>query len=513
MKTLKLLLILCCLSFPACLSSVKTSESNAEPPKTETTVDVPNSAVDLAKPLVLSTDAKDVELGKKLEEIIEKSEFRHANWGFFVASLKDGRVLCAKNGQQLFNPASTLKLITTSVALDKLGADFRWRTSIYTTVEPKNGEVNGDLILYGHGAPDFDSAKLSELAEKLQLKGIKRIKGDLIGDDSYFRADALGDGWTWGEAQWYYGAEPSALTFNENQIEVRVDSNGVPSLAPTTNYANLKSDLKQTEAGKLQTIGVNRGLENNEIYVWGDAPHGQDFAVKIAVHEPENWAIGDFKKELEKRGITVEGNVKALNWKTSKFVPEKSVELVSVESATLGEIIRKTLKDSVNLNAELILRTLGKQFGKDAPDENPKINALRGDDAAGAAVVKKWLKEKGIATDEISIHDGSGLSRLDFIAPETLGKLLIFASQMKNAEIFKNSLPIAGTDGTLRGRLANASGKVFAKTGTISYISALAGYAKSSNGETLAFSIFCNGETLKSDSNKTIDDLVNLLVK
>ena len=155
-------------------------------------------------------------------------------------------------------------------------------------------------------------------------------------------------------------------------------------------------------------------------------------------------------------------------------------------------------KDSVNLYAELILRTLGKKFGVSAPDENPKAQKTRGDDAAGISVIKKWLAENNIANEGIEIHDGSGLSRLDFITPETLGRTLIAAAQTKTAEKFKNSLPIAATDGTLRGRLGNVRGRLLAKTGSIAYINSLAGYAKNER-ETLAFVILCNNQTSKAD--------------
>jgi serine-type D-Ala-D-Ala carboxypeptidase/endopeptidase (penicillin-binding protein 4) len=186
--------------------------------------------------------------------------------------------------------------------------------------------------------------------------------------------------------------------------------------------------------------------------------------------------------------------------------------LASLDSQTLGEIIRKMNKDSVNLYAELILRTIGRKFGDTAPDENPRAQKTRGDDAAGTAVIKKWLTESGASFQETeSLKDGSGLSRLNFITPETLGRALIAANQLKSAEIFRNSLPIAGADGTLRGRLGNVSGKILAKTGSITYVNSLAGYAKNER-ETLAFVILCNNETRKADSSILIDSIATILI-
>ena len=391
------------------------------------------------------------------------------------------------------------------MALDKLGADFRWKTSVISSNQiESDGTLNGDLILYGQGSPDYNTEGLKNLLNQLEAKGLKRVKGNIVGDESYFKGDSLGDGWAWGEIQWYYGAEASALTFNENQAEITVQ-NGKP--VSSTTYVTTHGEIKPSQ--DIESIGLKREINENDVYAWGN---GANLQAKVSVSKPANWAAKTLKEKLEKAGISVDGEIKFADWKTdNKFEIANANELALVESATLGEIVRKMNKDSVNLYAELILRTLGKKFGDTAPDENPKVQKLRGDDSAGASVIKKWLKENNIATDEIQIHDGSGLSRLDFITPETLGRALVFASQSKFAENFKNSLPIAGTDGTMRGRLKNLSGKVLAKTGSITYVNSLAGYAKNDT-ETVAFVIITNNETRKNDSSNVIDSIVANLV-
>ena len=146
-------------------------------------------------------------------------------------------------------------------------------------------------------------------------------------------------------------------------------------------------------------------------------------------------------------------------------------------------------------------------------NDNPKIQKLRGDDSAGASVIAKWLKDNNISSDEVSIHDSSGLSRLDFVTPETFGKAIVFANQAKFSDVFKNSLPISGTDGTLKGRLSNLRGKVFAKTGTITYVNSLAGFVNASNGETYAFTIIVNNETRKNDCTPIMDSIVANLAR
>lgn len=484
----------------SCFSS---NQSNQNINTTETPVEIPTPSINLAKPLEISKLPADISRCEKINQIIDTSEFANARWGIIAISLKDGRVACAREAQKLFNPASTQKLLTSIVALDKLGADFRWKTSVYATKQIEGETLNSDLILYGTGAPDFDENSLDKLVNDLKIKGLKHIKGNLIGDESYFKGDKVGDGWAWGELQWYYGAEASALTFNENQAEISL-KNGKP--VSSTDYVKTNGEVKPTQ--DIEAIGLKREINENEVYVWGN---GANLQAKISVNKPATWAAKTLKEKLEKNGITIDGEVKFADWKTDNFDVANAVELASIESVALGEIVRKMNKDSVNLYAELILRTLGKKFGDSAPDENPKVNKLRGDDLAGASVIKKWLTENNIATDEIQIHDGSGLSRLNFVTPEAMGRAIVFAAQSKFADVFKNSLPIAGVDGTLRGRLKNLSGKVLAKTGSITYVNSLTGFAKTAN-ETFVFVIITNNETRKNDSSNVVDSIVTGLV-
>ena len=472
--------------------------------------EVPASPVDLLKPLEVSAKAEDLALAKKIDELIEKSEFSNARWGVFAVSLSDGRVLVARDAQKLFNPASVQKIITSTVALDKIGADFRWKTSVYAANKIEDGTLNGDLILYGQGAPDLSTDGVENLVGQLQAKGLKRIKGNIVGDDSYFKGDEIGEGWSWNDLQWYYGAQASALTINFNQVTVTME-NGKPKVEPATDYVQISGDVKPLEAGEPDAVGLKRDLAQNNIYVYGS---GKNLDARVAVENPALWSAKILKEALEKKGITIEGAARSASWQTAdKQSVENTGELASVESQTLGEIVRQMNKNSVNLYAELILRTLGVKFGDEAPDGSARANKTRGDDAAGIAVIKKWLTEKGVTFQETeSLKDGSGLSRLNFVTPETIGRALIAASRIKESEIFKNSLPIAGTDGTLGGRLGSARGKILAKTGSIMYVNSLAGYAKNER-ETVAFVIVCNNETRKADSSVLIDQIARSFIE
>ncbi|MBS1798136.1 MAG: D-alanyl-D-alanine carboxypeptidase/D-alanyl-D-alanine-endopeptidase [Acidobacteria bacterium] len=498
--------LLSALGLGACFNRGPAGDANANAP---VAVEVPASSVDLTKPLVLSQKPEDVALAKKLDELIDRSEFSNARWGVFVVSLKDGRVLAARDAQKLFNPASVQKTITSVVALDRLGPDFRWQTRVFAKEKIENGTLAGDLVLYGGGAPDLTDANLDALVDQLKTKGLQRVRGNVVGDESFFTGDAIGDGWAWNEIQWYYGAAASALSINKNLVTVTLE-NGRPKIDPPTDYVQASGTVAAEPAGAPEAIGLKRGLGDNKIYVWGE---GRNLDVRVAVENPALWSAKIFREALAKKGIAVEGDARFADWKSDdRLDPETASELARVESAPLGEIVRRMNKDSVNLYAELILRTLGRKFGAEAPDENPKVQKTRGDDAAGAAVIRKWLGENGASLQETeTLHDGSGLSRLNFVTPETLGRTLIAGSRIRAAEIFKDSLPVAGADGTLRGRLGGAGGRIVAKTGSIAYVNALAGYAKRPD-ETLAFVIVVNNETRKADSTPLVDALAAALL-
>ena len=490
------------------------------------------SPANAAQPFVVSNSSSAIELGRNINRLIEESEFADARWGVFIVSLRDGRVLYARNADQAMAPASNLKLYTTAVALDLLGADYRWRTSVYAESEPdKNGTIAGDLALYGRGAPDFSSsmekdeprASLDQLADQLYSRGVRRVRGDVVGDESYFRGDPLGDGWLWNDVQWYFGAEVSALSINDNALNVSVtpatkaDETAAIKLKPETAYVHVENDTTTALRGQPATIGITRGLSDNNLRVWGDFPvGGRELRARLSVHQPALWAATLFLDALKRRGITVEGKPRMVdareNEKEARVDPERAVELAAVTSKTLGQIARLTNKESINLYAELILRTLGKERGMSAPVSDQKKMRTRGDDEAGSAVIRQWLEGHGVATDALALHDGSGLSRLNLVTPEATARLLVAMTKTPSAEVFRDSLPVAGRDGTLKFRLRSAaSGRIAAKTGTLTYINSLSGYATTGDDELLAFSIICNDETEAESSTRTVDAIAAAL--
>lgn len=468
------------------------------------------------------------DLGRRINNAIDESELASARWGVYVISMADGSIVFERDGDKLFTPASNMKIFTTGVALDLLGANYRWRTSVYANAQPDpNGIIPGDLILYGRGAPDLvvrskdeNRSSLTKLADDLYARGVRSVTGNVIGDESYFRGSPLGDGWQWTDLQWYFGAEASALSVNANEVAVNfvpAGQNGEASVVRTSDTENIvtvQNRMAMGDRSARSTIGVHRGLSDNNVEVWGEfAPGTKGFGARLSVHDPALWATKLFLTALKTRGIKVEGKTLTRNSRVpvgDRFNPADSIELAFVESQPLSEIAKATNKESINLYAELILRTLGRERGEMAAIA-PPVGRERGDDEAGLAVIRVWLARAGIASNRIALHDGSGLSRLDLVTPESSARLLVSLSKTASGQVFKDSLPLAGRDGTLAGRLKTLTDRVSAKTGYLTYDNALSGYLTTSNDEILAFSIMCNDQTGRGNSNRLIDQIVALL--
>jgi D-alanyl-D-alanine carboxypeptidase/D-alanyl-D-alanine-endopeptidase (penicillin-binding protein 4) len=513
---------------PGCSTAPALSPEN--PPVAVSTPDARNTPPRATDNTRVETSEAARDLQREIDTLIDSSPMAKARWGVYIMS-DDGRVLYSRNGSQTFTPASNMKVYTTAIALDLLGPDYRWRTSVYAGSTPdQSGTIKGDITLYGRGAPDLtspemggNSSSLSQLADALYSRGIRHITGNVIADESYFKGEELGDGWQWNDLQWYYGAQPSALTIDDNEVRVTVGpagEKGVPAnikLDRHADYFHVTNDSITADRSEPATVGIERGLSNNQLRVWGSYPlGGREITARIAIYQPARLAGILFLRTLRAKGILVDGDVRLRDYRSNdaNTPTDRRVALASIESRPLGEIVKETNKESVNLSAEIIFRTLGHERGATVPDPNPKKMAMRSDSDAGAAVERKWLSDHSIDGDSVLLRDGSGLSRLNVVTPEATTRLLKSMSATPEAAIFHDSLPEAGRDGTLRRRLSGETeGLVFAKTGTLTAINSLSGYAHTSDGRTLIFSIFCNEETASSAATPVIDSIIRTLLK
>jgi serine-type D-Ala-D-Ala carboxypeptidase/endopeptidase (penicillin-binding protein 4) len=465
------------------------------------------------------------ELRAGIEEVLRRPELAPALVAVKVVSLDTGRTLFEENAGKLLVPASNMKLYTVAAALDRLSPEFRFKTSVYAAARPDaSGTVRGDLLIYGRGDPTFAASlnggdywkAIDELAERIKATGLKRVEGDLVGDESYFTGAPQGFGWEWSDLTWHDGAEVSALSVNDNALDLIVKPGATVgaqcsiTTGPPTPLVTITNRTTTSARGSKRELVVYRGLGENVIEVGGSLPlDDQGWTASVAVSRPGLLFVYMLRASLAARGVEVRGrsrtvDARALTQGASK--PTASlVEIASRESEPLSTIAGYALKPSQNLYAELILRALGRATATDA-----KLSS----EEAGIETIKSFLRSAGVETNEALFTDGSGLSRRDLVTASATIQLLTFMSRHRYASAFREALPVAGVDGTLRNRMKGtpAAGNVRAKTGTLTGVASLSGYATTAAGERLVFSLMLNNYPESSIMSRNhIDNIAVLL--
>jgi D-alanyl-D-alanine carboxypeptidase/D-alanyl-D-alanine-endopeptidase (penicillin-binding protein 4) len=451
----------------------------------------------------------------ELDQIFNEPAFSNAYWGVVIQSLKNGEYLYCRNAHKNFIPASNMKLFTTAAALVKLGPEYRYCTKFYTNGSiDENGVLQGDLIISGSGDPTITgryyngeiTKPLDFWADSLKARNITSIAGNIIGDDNYFEEEIMGEGWAWDYQSDWYAAQISALSFNDNCINIYIvagDTVGYPAkyqLVPETDYAQIVNKVSTVRNGLEKEIMFKRKRGTNLVEIEGaiaiDSPPRRDW---FSVENPTLFIITVFKQALENKGIQVSGIPQDIDDLEQYTYQNNHANLIfRYFSPPLWEIVEITNKVSQNLYTELLLRTIGAYF-RDV-----------GDAQHGIEVVKEFLQDIGIDTDQFLMYDGSGLSRLNMITPTHVVKLLRFMRKHAYGDYFYKSLPIAGVDGTLKNRMQQTAAQenVRAKTGYVGHVRALSGYVTTVDNEELAFSIIANNYSVPTSMANLIQDLV-----
>ena len=530
---------------PALLLSALLSATSApyRPARAQNPTPTPTPAA-TPTPQVLTPAPRTVEeLRARIQEVLDQPQLAPSVLAGKVASLETGRVLFEANAGKLLMPASNMKLYTVAAALDRLGPDFRFVTSVYASERPdKSGKLRGDLIVYGRGDPTYATRfqggdyykAFDELAARIVAAGVKRVEGDLVGDESYFTGPPLGIGWEWDDLQGYDAAEVTALTVVDNALDLSVKpaarvgdaalitpgpANPIvrvvtpkanEEVADAPNFITIVNRAVTAPRGAKRELNVERPLGQNVVYVTGSiAQDDGEYRDNVAVRRPALLFTAMLRAALEKQGVAIKGRTRIVDARARASAPldlTKLIELAKRESPPFSEIAAQTLKPSQNLYAELILRTLGRQF----PGADPKQTSA----AAGSAVVRAFLGEAGVDTTRLAFYDGSGLSRHNLITADATLQLLTYMSRHRHAQVWLSAQPVAGVDGTLRTRMRNtaAAGNVRAKTGTLDNVAALSGYVTSAAGERLVFSLIVNHYPFESAARRSYLDAVAVLL-
>jgi len=435
-----------------------------------------------------------------LDSILGQPQLKPASCGIYITRLDNNRVIFQTNAEKLLIPASNMKIITTAAALFYLGSDFQYRTRLAIRGSVRDNKLHGDIILIGGGDPQFSLNDIGRFVERVKGLRINEITGNIIVIDDYFTRERLPVGWAWHYLDAKYAPEISALSLNENVVNVRMEATKPGALVnvtlePDTRYVRLFNRML-TRVGDDSMI-IYRAPETNVIYVDGALARDRVRNIKVAVKNPALYAGTYFRERLVAEKIKVAGGI--VEGRDKLFAALDSVGFMvmvdSVVSPPLVDIIRETNTESVNLYAEIILKTLGVQkYGE-------------GSFQAGLKVLKDFLNACGVDTGQVSLSDGSGLSKYNIISARDLATVLRFVYHQGIFRTFYESLALPGK-GTLERRFNGFADSLRAKTGALDGVSCLSGYL-TVNNIPCCFSLMINNFTC---SNNKINDIQDGIV-
>jgi D-alanyl-D-alanine carboxypeptidase/D-alanyl-D-alanine-endopeptidase (penicillin-binding protein 4) len=428
---------------------------------------------------------------------------RSGKFGAMVVSLTRGDTLFAQNAGEMMQPASTMKLFSTAVALDRYGPEHSFSTDAMRDgpLGP-DGTVAGSVYLRSDGDPSMSARfykdpnlPMTTLAQSVAAAGVKHIKGDLVFDATAFDDRKIPEGWKTTYLGAAYAARVSALSLNENIVWVVVQPAGKVAsvtLEPVTTTIPVRSKVRLV-GGRGGRISARRAADGGIDVSGSIGSLSGPLRYSLVVDDPALFTAGAFRAALQNVGITFDGTVKP--GKT----PASAEKIAGLPSPPLSRIVSEMNRESINIVAELLFRNAARAG---APDG-------MGTAETGLANLRDFLQKKvGANPQEIRAFDGSGLSTLDFMTPRVMIELLSYAHKGPWSSAFHGSLPVAGESELLRRRMRStpAQGNLHAKTGTTNTVVGLGGFVTARNGEILAFSFLYNGND-RWNAKATIDGM------
>ncbi|HNY39556.1 MAG TPA: D-alanyl-D-alanine carboxypeptidase/D-alanyl-D-alanine-endopeptidase [Bryobacteraceae bacterium] len=467
---------------------------------------------------VIAAPAQTLTLTEAIDQAIAGAPGLRGPIGVHVVDLATGATLYERNGRMPMTPASNMKLLTTALALDRLGADYRFKTRVLAPALPSPAGGVASLRIAGTGDPSLSGraypfenkpgevdplAAFEDLADQVVKMGVRRV-GTVIGDDSLYPYDSSPEGWTADDLTWEYGAPVSALTVHDNALLLTVTPAKTSPMAdvmfrPATEYYTVSNGLR-LGPGLPRRIEVTRQAGSRVIRISGTTPpSGGAATVSIAIDDPALYAAETFKRLLEERGVVVRLARAGHRLPGEPYVKPEGAILARRTSPPLIQLLEVINKLSQNLHAELILL------------ETARMKRGEGSRELALEEMAGFLSSFGMESGDADLFDGSGLSRRALVTPETLTRLL---ARMHNThgEAFRTLLPAGGEEGTLAARFRGSrdAAEVRAKTGTISHVTALSGYAGDDPARRVAFSIISNHQTSASAEVRALVDTIAL---
>lgn len=486
--------------------------------------------------LAFALSASAQQLPARIHAAIDGSPVaRGAFWGIRIVDLDTGAVLFDLNPDRFFVPASNAKLFTTALALARLGPGYRYETLVLAETRPDASGTARGVRLVGGGDPNLSPRAIpyrtgaaegnplqaiEELADQVVARGVRRVEGGITGDDTAYLWEPYPEGWAAEDTIWEYGAAVSALAVNDNAFTLRLRPGERPgqlarlTLSPPLEYYEIDNRVRTVARGGERRIRIDREPGFRQLRLWGTLPAGdKGYGTLLAIDEPARYAALALKDALERRGVAVSGGVQVRHMFSNQVpdpalgpapVPQPGTELARRVSAPLVEDLRITAKVSQNLHAEMNLRAVA------------RIRRGIGSRQAGIEEMRLFLDEAGIGRTSYNLVDGSGLARLNLVTPAAMSRLLTYMWKLPVREHWLSLLPVGGEDGTLAHRFqqGSAAGRIRAKTGTLTGVSALSGYAEPRRGGHLAFAILVNNYNgAAGEIRSVMDRICSLMVE
>jgi D-alanyl-D-alanine carboxypeptidase/D-alanyl-D-alanine-endopeptidase (penicillin-binding protein 4) len=456
---------------------------------------------------------------KSSETFLADSSLTHASVSLCVADAKTGEIILDYNSGISLTPASVMKIITSAAALEILGPGYTFKTTVsYNgSLNKRSGTLKGNIIILGGGDPALGSGYFSDhykgfldsWVTEIKKLGIKKIKGRVITDDSYYDFLPVPSKWLWEDEGNYYGAGAYGLSVFDNTYEIHFKTFSgsfypvIKEIIPDECRFELSNFL--VASGTTDEGYVFAAPYSKQGWLAGTIPVNQeDFVLKASITDPPLLLAKIMSQKIKAGGIKISDDPTTVRLEQN-YKAEKSVPITETISPPLSDIIEVLNHESVNLFAEHLIKELGK-----------KIKNI-GSTASGAEVINEFLKGSGIDTNGMFIEDGSGLSPLNAVNTRELVRLLVYMKNKgKYFSEYYSSLPDAGKNGTLKNYFKDPlfDSRLKAKSGSMTRVRSFAGYFTTVLGKEMAFSIIINNysgpsEKITSEIEDNIRDLIS----
>ena len=448
---------------------------------------------------------------------------KHSSWALYIKNADTKKELYSVNPELALSPASTQKVITTSVALELLGELYQYRTYLAYTGKIEEGVLKGNLIIKGSGDPSLESENFvtdknenktfEHILSALKKKGIDQIDGSIVADVNTFDNAITPNNWLWTDIGNYYGSGPSALSYKDNKVKVyfksgskQGDSTYIVKTVPTVDNLKYYNEVLTGVPGSGDNAYFyGAEFQNFRIVKGTIPPNKESFVVESSMPDAALYMVQELKKYFKLKNISVSGeSVTSRILGTYGIVNKEPLVLIdSIVSPPLKDIIHFTNLKSVNLYAEHLLKTLS------------LIKTKTGNDIDGIRIIEQKMKDCSIDIGGMKLHDGSGLSPVNKLTVKQQCNLLCYMDDRPSFNTLLASLPIAGKTGSLSTMFkgTKAEGNLKAKSGYIGGVRAYTGYFTSVKGQRIAFSFIVNNyDCTSTEIKKKMELLMTAMV-